>query len=156
MEKLNDKKKIKICVFISGRGTNLKSLINFSKQKKTNFEIILIVSNKKNAKGLNFAIKNNIKSLIINYKNKKKTESIILKILKKNSIELVCLAGFMKILSKKIIKKYPFEVNIQYTTLNFFKKRLDSNWPLAVEIAKDHILFGDKEKIIKMLMGYYR
>ena len=56
MEKL-DGKKIKICVFISGRGTNLKSLINSSKQKKNKIEITLVVSNKKNAKGLYFAKK---------------------------------------------------------------------------------------------------
>ena len=72
MEKLNGKKKIKISVFISGRGTNLRSLINFSKQKKAKFKIVLIISNNKNAKGLNFAKKNNIKFLIINYENKKK------------------------------------------------------------------------------------
>ena len=56
MEKL-DGKKIKICVFISGRGTNLKSLINFSKQKKNKIEITLVISNKRNAKGLYFAKK---------------------------------------------------------------------------------------------------
>ena len=122
MERLNGKKKIKISVFISGRGTNLKSLIDFSKQKKINIEIVLIVSNNKNAKGLNFARENNIKFLVINYKNKKKAENQILKILKKNNIELVCLAGFMKILSKKIIKKYKDRIlNIHPSLLPKYK-----------------------------------
>jgi formyltetrahydrofolate-dependent phosphoribosylglycinamide formyltransferase len=122
MERLNGKKKIKISVFISGRGSNLKSLIDFSKQKKINIEIVLIVSNNKNAKGLNFARENNIKFLVINYKNKKKAENQILKILKKNNIELVCLAGFMKILSKKIIKKYKDRIlNIHPSLLPKYK-----------------------------------
>ena len=82
----------------------------------------MIVSNNKNAKGLNFARENNIKFLVINYKNKKKAENQILKILKKNNIELVCLAGFMKILSKKIIKKYKDRIlNIHPSLLPKYK-----------------------------------
>jgi len=121
MEKLNGKK-IKISVFISGRGTNLKSLINFSKQKKNKTEIALVISNKRNAKGLIFAKKNNIKFIIINYKNKKNAETRILKILKQNSIELICLAGFMKILSKQIVKKYKNKIlNIHPSLLPRYK-----------------------------------
>jgi formyltetrahydrofolate-dependent phosphoribosylglycinamide formyltransferase len=122
MEKLNGKKKIKISVFISGRGTNLRSLINFSKQKKAKFKIVLIISNNKNAKGLHFAKKNNIKFLIINYENKKKAENKILKILKINNIELICLAGFMKILSEKVVKKYKDKIlNIHPSLLPKYK-----------------------------------
>ena len=121
MEKL-DGKKIKICVFISGRGTNLKSLINSSKQKKNKIEITLVVSNKRNAKGLYFAKKNNIKFIIVNYKNKKNAETRILKALKQNNIELICLAGFMKILSKRIIKKYKNKIlNIHPSLLPKYK-----------------------------------
>ena len=121
MEKL-DGKKIKICVFISGRGTNLKSLINSSKQKKNKIEITLVVSNKKNAKGLYFAKKNNIKFIIVNYKNKKIAETRILKALKQYNIELICLAGFMKILSKRIIKKYKNKIlNIHPSLLPRYK-----------------------------------
>ena len=46
-------KKIKIAVFISGTGSNLKNLIIFSKRK--NYEVKLVISNKRNAKGLIFA-----------------------------------------------------------------------------------------------------
>ena len=70
MEKLNGKKKLIVSVFISGRGTNLKSLINFSKMKNSPIKIVLVITNNKNAKGLYFAKKNKIKFLIINYKNK--------------------------------------------------------------------------------------
>ena len=75
MEKLNGKKKLIVSVFISGRGTNLNSLINFSKRKDSLIKIDLIITNNKNAKGLNFAKKNKIKFLIVNYKNKIKAEN---------------------------------------------------------------------------------
>ena len=122
MEKLNGKKKIKVSVFISGRGTNLKSLINFSKHKKSQFNIKLVICNNKNAKGLGIAKKNKIKFLIINYKNKNKAENRILFNLKKNNISLICLAGFMKILSKKIINKYKNKIlNIHPSLLPKYK-----------------------------------
>ena len=122
MEKLNGKKKYNVSVLISGRGTNLKSLINFSKTKNSRINICLVISDNKNAKGLNFAIKNNIKYLIINYKNKKKAESKILFNLKKKKINLICLAGFMKILSKRIINKYKGRIlNIHPSLLPKYK-----------------------------------
>ena len=134
MEKLNGNKKLKISVFISGRGTNLKSIIKFSKNKNSLVEIGLIVSSNKNAKGLTFANKDKIKSLIINYKNKKKAKKKILINLKKNKIDFICLAGFMKILSKKIIKKYKNKIlNIhpsllpKYKGLNTHRRVIQNN-----------------------------
>ena len=122
MEKLNGKKKLNVSVLISGRGTNLKSVINFSKTKNSRINICLVITNNKNAKGLNFAIKNNIKYLILNYKNKKKAESKILFNLKKKKINLICLAGFMKILSKRIINKYKGRIlNIHPSLLPKYK-----------------------------------
>ena len=129
MEKLNGKKKLIVSVFISGRGTNLKSLINFSKYKNSPIKIVLVICNNKNAKGINYAKKNNIKFLFINYKNKKKAESKILINLKSHNINFICLAGFMKILSKKIINVYKDRIlNIhpsllpKYKGLNTHKK----------------------------------
>ncbi len=122
MAKLNGKKKIKVSVFISGRGTNLKSLINFSKKKNSRIKINLIISNNKNAKGLYFAIKNKINFLIVNYKNKKTAEHKILFNLKKNNVDLICLAGFMKILSKRLIVKYKGRIlNIHPSLLPKYK-----------------------------------
>ena len=122
MEKLNGKKKLIVSVFISGRGTNLKSLINFSKYKNSPIKIVLVICDNKNAKGINYAKKNNIKFLFINYKNKKKAENKILINLKKNNIDLVCLAGFMKILSKKIINNYKYRIlNIHPSLLPKYK-----------------------------------
>ena len=122
MVKLNGKKRLKVSVFISGRGTNLKSLINFSKTKNSQISINLVISNKKNAKGLFFAKKNKIKYLVINYKNKKNAENRILVELKKYNIDFICLAGFMKILSKKIISKYKNKIlNIHPSLLPKYK-----------------------------------
>ena len=95
-----------IAVFISGRGTNLKSLIKYSSLKKSNFTVKLIISNKKTAKGLIYAKKNKIQTYITNFKNKKISEKKIIKYLKNSSIDLICLAGFMKILSKNFIKNF--------------------------------------------------
>tara|TARA_Y100000996_G_C22279593_1_gene543489 strand:- start:22 stop:609 length:588 start_codon:yes stop_codon:yes gene_type:complete len=122
MEKLNGNKKLKVSVFISGRGTNLKSLINFSKTKNSPISITLVISNNKNARGLSFAKTNKIKYFTINYKNKKKTEDKILLSLKKFNIDFICLAGFMKILSKNIINKYKNKIlNIHPSLLPKYK-----------------------------------
>ena len=134
MEKLNGKKKLIVSVFISGRGTNLKSLIKFSKEKNSPIKIVLVVTNNKNAKGLYYAKKNKIKFSIINYKNKIKAENKILLNLKNYKINLICLAGFMKILSKKIVNKYKDRIlNIhpsllpKYKGLNTHKRVLKNN-----------------------------
>ena len=122
MEKLNGKKKLRVSVFISGRGTNLKSLINFSKRKNSPIKIVLIVTNNKNAKGIYFAKKNKIKFLFVNYKDKNKAENKILINLKNYNINLICLAGFMKILSKKIINVHKSRIlNIHPSLLPKYK-----------------------------------
>ena len=107
MEKLiGNKTKANVAVFISGRGSNLKSLIKYSKSKNSLFKIKLVISNKSNATGLKYAIKSKIKFYVIKYKNVMNSEKKILKLLKKFSIDLICLAGFMRILSKNFIKKF--------------------------------------------------
>ncbi len=122
MEKLNGKKRLRVSVFISGRGSNLKSLINFSKKRNSPIKIVLIITNNKKAKGIYFAKKNKIKFLIINYKNKVKAERKVLINLKKYKIDLVCLAGFMKILSNKILNFYKNRIlNIHPSLLPKYK-----------------------------------
>ena len=105
MVKLNGKK-INTAVFISGRGSNLKSLVNFFKKKNSPILIKLIVSNNPKAKGLIYAEKSKINKYIINFKNKRISEKDLLKKLLSNNINLICLAGFMKILSGDFIKNF--------------------------------------------------
>tara|TARA_B100001063_G_scaffold77479_1_gene71927 strand:- start:483 stop:1070 length:588 start_codon:yes stop_codon:yes gene_type:complete len=115
-------KKIKSAVFISGTGSNLKNLIQFSFLKKTNLDISLIISNNPKAKGLNFAKKYKIKKKIVNYQNNKYAEKEILNAVNKSKIDLICLAGFMKILSKDFIKKFKGKIiNIHPSLLPKYK-----------------------------------
>jgi len=96
-------KKIRTAVFISGTGSNFKNLIFDSLKKKSKYKIKLVISNKATAKGIKYARKFKIKRKIINYINKKNAEKNILVELEKNKIDLVCLAGFMKILSNNLL-----------------------------------------------------
>ena len=122
MLRLTGIKKINIAVFISGNGSNLKSLILDSFKKKSKYEIKLVISNKETAKGLKYAKKFKIKKKIIKYLNKKNAEKTILVELKKNKIDLVCLAGFMKILSNNLIKKFRGKIiNIHPSLLPKYK-----------------------------------
>ena len=114
--------KIKTAVFISGTGSNLKSLIKFSKVKKSPISINLIITNNKLAKGLKYGSIFQIKKKIINFQNKEIAEKKILNDLEKNNIELVCLAGFMKILSKNFIKNFKGKIlNIHPSLLPKYK-----------------------------------
>ena len=106
MVKLIGSNKIKTAVFISGTGSNLKNLIQFSFLNKSPIKISLIVSSNKRAKGLNFADRYKIKKKVYDFNNLKKSESSLLKQLKINKISLICLAGFMKILSPNFIKRF--------------------------------------------------
>ena len=115
-------KKIKTAVFISGKGSNLKSLIKFSKIKKSPISIELIVSNNPKSKGLIFGKIYKIKKKIFNFKNQTLDENEILKELKKKKINLICLAGFMKILSKNFISKFKGKIlNIHPSLLPKYK-----------------------------------
>ena len=105
MEQLTGRN-LNISIFISGRGSNLLSLIKYSKIKKSKIKINLVISNNKFSKGLEFAKKNKIKYHIIDYSKKRQAEHKILRYLIKNKIDLICLAGFMKILSSSFIRKF--------------------------------------------------
>ena len=104
MEKLSGKKNT--AVLISGRGSNLRSLIKYSKTKKSLIKIVLVVSNNFSAKGLNYANKSKIKNVFIKYSTRKSFEDRLLKLLKRYNVDLICLAGFMKILSGSFIRKF--------------------------------------------------
>ena len=115
-------KKTNIAVFISGKGTNFKNLIQYSLKKKSKFKIKLAVSNNSNAKGLAYAKKYKIKKKIINYKNLTNSEIRILNDLNKENINIICLAGFMRILTANFIKKFKGKIiNIHPSLLPKYK-----------------------------------
>ena len=122
MEKLTGLKKIKTAVFISGTGSNLKNLIKVSKIKNSPISVDLIVSNTNKAKGLSFAHQFKIKKKIFNFNSKNVVEKKLLKLLEKEKINFICLAGFMKILSGNFIKKFNGKIiNIHPSLLPKYK-----------------------------------
>ena len=121
MALLTGSNKINIAVFISGTGSNLKSLIKFSKLKKSPIIIKMIISNNYKAKGLQYANIYNIKKKVFDFKNTLSEKKVINE-LKKSDIHLICLAGFMKILSKNFIKNFKGKIlNIHPSLLPKYK-----------------------------------
>jgi len=176
-------KKIKSCVFISGNGTNLNSLIKSSRDYTFPIKIELVISNNINAKGLNFAKKYSIPYKIFSTKNLKKFERKSLHEIKKRKIKFLCLAGFMKILSKNFIKNFGYKIiNIhpsllpkykgtnthkrvlknkeKYSgcTVHFVTSKLDSGKIILqkrVLIAKKETEISLKEKVLKIEHSIY-
>ena len=114
--------KIKTAIFISGTGSNLQALIKYSKLKKSPISIKLIISNNFKTKGLKYSKLYRIKKKIFSFDKKSFTEKKILLELKKNKINLICLAGFMKILSENFIRNFQGKIlNIHPSLLPKFK-----------------------------------
>ena len=115
-------KKIKTCIFISGSGSNLNSLINYSRYYNFPIKIALVISNNQKAKGLSIANKYGISNKFFSSANKKKFERNSLLELKKNKIRFLCLAGFMCVLSKNFITNFKYRiVNIHPSLLPKYK-----------------------------------
>ena len=122
MVQLTGPKKIKCAVFISGTGSNLKSLIKFSKKKKSPISIELIISDNPKAKGLKLGKNFKISNKVFNYKDKINAEKKIISEMINKKIKLICLAGFMKILSTNFIKRFKGKIlNIHPSLLPKYK-----------------------------------
>mgnify|MGYP001174582582 FL=1 len=122
--------KKRTCVFISGKGSNLKNLIYYSRDYNFPIKISLVITNSANAKGINYAKKNKIPFIYINTKRPAYEEKI-LQHLKKYKISFICLAGYMKIISNYLIKNYQKNIiNVhpsllpKYKGLNTFSRIL--------------------------------
>ena len=127
-------KKLKCAVFISGTGSNLKSLIQFAKKKNSPISIELIISDNPKAKGLKFGKIFKISKKVFNYKNKIIAEKKIISEINNKKIKLICLAGFMRILSRNFIKSFKGKIlNIhpsllpKYKGLNTHKRAISNN-----------------------------
>jgi len=126
--------KVKTCVFISGNGTNLNSIIKSSRDYHFPIKIELIITNNINSKGILVAKKNNIPFKYFSTRDQKKFENKSLQEMKTKRIKFLCLAGFMKILSSNFIKNFGYHIiNIhpsllpKFKGLNTHKKALKSN-----------------------------
>ncbi len=115
-------KKIKCAVLISGTGSNLKSLIQFSKKKNSPISIELIISDNFKSKGLQLGKIYKISNKVFNFKKKIVAEKKMIYEMKNKKIKLICLAGFMKILSKEFIKNFKGKIlNIHPSLLPKYK-----------------------------------
>ena len=115
-------KKINACIFISGNGSNLKSIIKNSGDYNFPIKVKLVITNNMNAYGIKYANKYDIPYKFYNSCNQNYFERNCLRELKKRKIKFLCLAGFMKILSNKFIKHFKYKIiNIHPSLLPKFK-----------------------------------
>lgn len=116
----------RIAVFISGRGSNFMALHeNIKKGIIKDAEISVVFSNKEDAKGLDYAKKENIEVIVIpskDYNNRQEYDKKIVEALKPYNINLICLAGYMRIVTHELIKAYENKIiNIHPALLPSFK-----------------------------------
>ena len=142
--------KIKACVFISGNGSNLKSIIKNSRDYNFPIKIELIISNNIKANGLKIAKKYSIPYKYFSTRNKKLFERNSLFEVKKRNIKFLCLAGFMKVLSNNFIKSFHHKIiNIhpsllpKYKGLDTHVRVLKSRYTGDVGIAT-HLLYNQE------------
>ena len=114
--------KKRTAIFISGNGSNMKNLVKFSKIKNTPIKVDLVISSNKKSNAIQYLKKNKIDFKIFNFRQKNKDERKIINILKKRKTQLICLAGFMKILSGNFIKRFKGKIlNIHPSLLPKYK-----------------------------------
>src|SRR5262245_65145660 len=102
--------KQRVAILISGRGSNMVALLKAAKAKNFPAEIALVVSNEPRAQGLKYARKSGITTAIIDHrpfgKNREKFERALHAELKRQEIDLVCLAGFMRLLTPWFVRRW--------------------------------------------------
>jgi phosphoribosylglycinamide formyltransferase-1 len=118
-------KKTKIAILISGRGSNMQALIAACQNPDFPAEVVLVLSNKKDALGLEIAKKNNILTRFVNHKDFSSREDFDRAVsaeIEKSEAKIICLAGFMRLLSPWFVKKYLGRaINIHPSLLPEFK-----------------------------------
>ena len=143
--------KLNIAVLASGEGTNFQVLIDLFKNKELDININILISNKENAGCIKRAKKSNIPYVLIlenNYENKEKFEAEIIKILKESKIELIVMAGWMKIASENFVNSFKDRIiNIHPSLLPSFKGKNPINDALKSKalITGCSVHFVDKE-----------
>jgi phosphoribosylglycinamide formyltransferase 1 len=130
---------VNIAILASGRGSNLKALIDAQKLNYFNGKIRIVISNKVNAPALDIAKENGIYSHFINpkeYKNKIEYDRIIVNKIREYDVQLICLAGYMKILTEEFINSFPNQIiNIHPSLLPAFP---------GLDAQKQAIAYGAK------------
>lgn len=97
-------------VLISGRGSNLKAIIDAIEQKRLEASIGIVISNRADAPGLEHARKAGVETLVIShqdYQSREDYDRALVKALQERGVALVCLAGFMRLLSPVMVEAFP-------------------------------------------------
>jgi phosphoribosylglycinamide formyltransferase-1 len=100
---------LKIGVLVSGRGSNLQAIIDAIEAKKINAEIAVVISNVPGVAALDRAKKHGIKAVVVNvreFNDKSSYEKEMIAELEKNNVGLVCLAGYMKLISPEFVRHF--------------------------------------------------
>ncbi len=106
-------KKIRVGVLVSGRGSNLEAILNASRKKAFSAEVVLVISNIPNAAALLRAKKAGVQTSVVEHQkfsNREAFELEIVRQLQKAKVDLVCLAGFMRMISPVLIQAYPSRI----------------------------------------------
>jgi phosphoribosylglycinamide formyltransferase 1 len=115
---------LKLGVLISGRGSNLQAIIDACEAGKVPAGVAVVISNNPEAGGLERAKKHNIPAIVVEpkgFKDKNIYELEIVKELKKHNVELVCLAGYMRIVGQVLLEHFPHKIiNIHPSLLPSF------------------------------------
>ena len=119
--------RIKVGILISGNGTNLQAIIDASQKNSFPAEIAIVISNNPSAYGLKRAISADIPTKVIDHKlfdQREDFDTAVSVELRKADCELICLAGFMRILSEQFVNNWPMRIiNIHPSLLPSFKGR---------------------------------
>uniref|UniRef100_A0A8B9I9F3 Trifunctional purine biosynthetic protein adenosine-3 n=1 Tax=Anser brachyrhynchus TaxID=132585 RepID=A0A8B9I9F3_9AVES len=101
--------KVKVAVLISGTGTNLAALISYAKEPGSCAQVVLVISNKSGVEELRNAARAGIPTRVIDHKlygSRSEFDSTIDQVLEEFAVELICLSGFMRILSSPFLRKW--------------------------------------------------
>ena len=130
-------KRISLAILLSGNGSNLQAIIDKINDGNLKADIKIVISNKKDAFGLKRASENGIKTFILDhndFENRESYDEELIKIIKKEEVDLVVLAGFMRILGSNFVSNFLNKIiNIhpsllpKYPGLNTHKKVLENN-----------------------------
>ena len=111
-----------LAILISGRGSNMLNIVDACSNKTLSSKVKIIISNNKNAPGLAKVKKKGIKTKIINENQINKFEKVLSQSLLEEKVNLICLAGFMQILSNEFLSNWNRKViNIHPSILPAFK-----------------------------------
>jgi phosphoribosylglycinamide formyltransferase-1 len=114
---------MRLGVLISGRGSNLEAIANAIARRKLDAEIAIVISNRASAGGLEIARERGLPIRVIESKGMEREayDKLVIEELRTHEVDLVCLAGFMRLLSASFVKAYPNRVvNIHPSLLPAF------------------------------------